>query len=173
MTFVLAAVIAAPSQAAAGARLWFALPLLLVLILVGILFDMLGVSATAASTVPLNAMASKRVQGAKHAIRIVRHAGVVSSFSNDLIGDIVGTLTGALGVAIAVRVVEGDGIRRLIEALAIACVAALTVGGKALGKQVAINYPVYIVLRAGQMLFWFEKAFGIRLLTERTKRKGK
>ena len=50
------------------------LVLLLFIILIGVLFDILGVAATAGEEAPFHAMASNRVPGAKHAIWLVRHA---------------------------------------------------------------------------------------------------
>ena len=66
------------------------LVLLLFIILIGVVFDILGVAATAGEEAPFHAMASNRVRGARHAILLVRHADGVSTFCNDLVGDVVG-----------------------------------------------------------------------------------
>ncbi len=173
LTFVVAALIALPSQSVAGFALVAAVPLLLLLIFVGILFDMIGVAATVASEVPFHAMASKKMAGARHCLRIIRNAAVVSSFTNDLVGDILGTLTGALGVAIAFRVMASHGTHKMGETVAIAFVAALTVGGKAAGKQIALNYSTDIIARAGVVLYWVERVLHIRVLADAPRRRSK
>ena len=64
-------------------------------ILVGIIFDILGVAATSASEKPFHAMASRRVNGSKEALWLIRNAEKVSSFCNDVVGDISGIISGS------------------------------------------------------------------------------
>lgn len=71
--------------------------LLSVIILIGVLFDIIGVSSAAATESPFHAQAATRKFGAKQAVRIVRNADRVSSFCNDVVGDISGILSGAWG----------------------------------------------------------------------------
>src|SRR5690554_1680997 len=78
--------------------------LLLFVILIGVLFDIIGVAATAGNEAPFHAMASNKVSGAKQAIWLVRNADGVSTFCNDLVGDVAGTLSGAIGVAVIFRI---------------------------------------------------------------------
>ncbi|NLM41787.1 MAG: hypothetical protein GX199_05705 [Firmicutes bacterium] len=140
------------------------LALLLFIILIGVLFDILGVAATAGEEAPFHAMASKKVPGAKRAIWLVRHADGVSTFCNDLVGDVVGTLSGALGVAILLQLRANA--QRLPEALAntlmVALIAAVTVGGKALGKNMAITKSTTILLITGKILHFFDQ-IGVKL----------
>jgi len=135
------------------------LVLLLFIILIGVLFDILGVAATAGEEAPFHAMASKRVRGAKQAIWLVRHADGVSTFCNDLVGDVVGTLSGALGVAILLQL--RGGAPRLPETLAntfmVALIAAVTVGAKSMGKGVAISKSTTILLYTGKLLYYLEQ----------------
>ncbi|MGI6158287.1 MAG: hypothetical protein ACOYER_00290 [Limnochordia bacterium] len=146
--------------------------LLLFIILIGVIFDILGVSAAAGEEAPFHAMASNRVPGAKQAIWLVRHADGVSTVCNDLIGDVVGTLSGALGVAILLQL-RGSA-PKLSEALAntlmVALIAAITVGGKALGKNVAISKSTTILLVAGKILYSMEK-IGARFRSQAAKNK--
>jgi CBS domain containing-hemolysin-like protein len=102
----------------------------------------------------------------------VRHADGVSTVCNDLIGDVVGTLSGALGVAILLQL-RGSA-PKLSEALAntlmVALIAAITVGGKALGKNVAISKSTTILLVAGKILYSMEK-IGARFRSQAAKNK--
>ena len=63
------------------------------------IFDIIGVAVTAAREEPFHAMAVDRVSGAQQAIRLVRHADKVATFTNDMIGDVAGTLSGAVAAA--------------------------------------------------------------------------
>src|SRR5699024_4660418 len=62
--------------------------IVLMIVIVGIIFDMLGIAATAASEAPFNAMAAEKVVGAKEAVLITKNADRFASFCNDVIGDI-------------------------------------------------------------------------------------
>ena len=67
-----------------------------------IFFDIIGIAATAAEEVPFHSMASKKQDGAKWAIILIRNADRVSSFCNDIIGDICGVLSGAVSTYIII-----------------------------------------------------------------------
>ena len=54
--------------------------ILLVIVLIGILFDIIGVAVTAADTKPFHSMAAHRVRGAQEALGMLRQADKVSSF---------------------------------------------------------------------------------------------
>src|SRR5690625_7292953 len=73
----------------------FSLIIVLVIVIVGILFDMLGVAATASKESPFNAMAAEKVVGAKEAVSITKNADKFASFCNDVIGDITGIISGS------------------------------------------------------------------------------
>lgn len=106
----------------------------------GILFDMVGVAVTVADISTFNSMATKKVKGAKLGVKLIKNAARVSSFCNDVIGDICGIISGSTGVSIALVVSSKFNISLLLVTLLItAFVAALTIGGKALGKSFAIN----------------------------------
>lgn len=152
--------------------LTLSLVLLLFIILVGVIFDIIGVSATAGEEAPFHAMASNRVRGAKQAIWLVRNADSVSTFCNDLIGDVAGTLSGAVGVAIVFNLSSlsaGLG-ETLANTFMVALIAALTVGGKSLGKNVAISNSTSILIVVGRLLYSMER-IGIKLGSTTAKKK--
>ena len=109
---------------------------LLIVILIGIIFDMIGVAITTCAEHPFHAMASRKIKGAKTAIKLIKNKDKVSSFCNDVIGDICGIVSGTAGVIIATSIAKDSIICSL---LITATISSLTIGGKALGKKVAVN----------------------------------
>jgi len=128
-----------------------ALFLLLALILIGVVFDIIGIAVTTADETPFHSMASRRVRAASQAIWLIRNAEKVSNVCNDVIGDIVGIISGAATTAIVTKILNVynfDGI--VVSLLLTGLVASLTIGGKAMGKGVAMskaNSIIYTVAR--------------------------
>ncbi|MGI6678786.1 MAG: hypothetical protein ACOX2Q_06940 [Dehalobacterium sp.] len=137
----------------------FAFALLFAIILVGIIFDIVGTAATAATEAPFHARASRKLPGAKNSIWIVRNADKVANFCNDVVGDICGTVSGSVGAIIAVSLVPlFQGIEDLIVGtVMIGLVSSVTVGGKAFGKNMAVSKADKIILIVGQVMSWFQK----------------
>lgn len=128
--------------------------LVLVIVLVGIIFDMVGLAAAAASERPFHAMAAKKLPAASRAISLVRNADVVSSICNDLVGDICGTVGGAATAAIVFRLLANGLVwdQDLINVVMVSLVAALTVGGKSAGKGYALGHANDLVYRVALLL---------------------
>lgn len=123
-------------------------------ILVGILFDIVGVSVTAASEVPFHSLCSRKVRGAKEAVRLIRNADKVGNFCNDVIGDIAGIISGSAAGAIVVMLHSyAPGSDEFILSVILAgMVAALTVGGKAFGKGIALLKCNSIIFTVGKLI---------------------
>lgn len=151
--------------------LFLGIILLILIIFIGILADIIGIAATAASESPFHAKASKKILGAKQSVTLVRNADIVASFCNDVIGDICGTVSGAIGAAIVLRVItiQPTWDKVLFGALLTGAIAALTVGGKAYGKSIAINKADDIIFKVGQSFAQFEELFGITILDNKRK----
>ena len=130
---------------------------LLVVILVGILFDLIGVSTTVAKEEEFHSMAAKKIHGAKKAIKLIRNSPKVSNFCADVIGDICGVLSGSLSALITLKLTEQYGIDSNIQILLSAVVAALTVGGKAITKELAKKNPTKIVFFVSKLISRDEK----------------
>jgi CBS domain containing-hemolysin-like protein len=181
-TFFLSAVLNFGSISALGSL--SLLPSLLVLLLVvaiGIIFDIVGTAAAAARQDPFCAMASQRIRGSKEALRIVQAADAVASFCNDVVGDICGTLSGAV-VATIVFQIASAGMRSAVgslNAVLVALTAAITVGGKAWGKGIAIHNHVAVLMAVGRLVYFTEHtlrlgpAIDLLLGRKRSGRKGK
>lgn len=133
--------------------------ILLVIVAVGIVFDIVGVAVTSADEKPFHSMASRRVSGAREAIRLLRNAEKVSSICNDVVGDICGVVSGAASATIAARAVVYLDFSwpQLVSLGMSALVAGLTVGGKAIGKTVAMNSCTEIVFLVGRILATFDR----------------
>ncbi len=128
--------------------------ILLFIVAVGIVFDIVGVAVTSADEKPFHSMASRRVSGAREAIRLLRNAEKVSSICNDVVGDICGVVSGAASATIAARAIVYLNFSwpQLVSLGMSALVAGLTVGGKAIGKTVAMNSCTEIVFLVGRIL---------------------
>lgn len=119
----------------------------------GIIFDMVGVAVTVADKKIFNSMAAKQVHGAKTALKLINMNSKVSSFCNDVVGDICGILSGSAGVTIAIAISGSSRINSMIINLVVtSLVAALTIGGKAIGKNFAINKANRILLAFSKFL---------------------
>lgn len=151
--------------------------IVLVIVAIGVVFDMLGIAATAAREEPFHAMAAKKIPGSKHAIGILRRADQFSNFCNDVVGDISGIVSGAAAFAVVSALVvqmEMIGDRRLYDVLLVSIISALTVGGKALGKAFSIRYANWIIFQVGKIFYFLERRFHIRLFkVKNTKKKRK
>jgi CBS domain containing-hemolysin-like protein len=147
-TFTISALISFVSDIMlSNVNLFFAFIILIIIILFGILFDVIGVAVTAADEVPFHSMASRKVKGSKTAIKLIRNADKVSNFCNDVIGDVCGVISGGTGAVIIGKIIAATNIQnKVILTLAIsAIIASITVGGKALGKNFAISESSNIV----------------------------
>lgn len=176
-TFFFAIIITANSQALISnvKSMTISFLLLLFIILVGIVFDIVGIAATAAQEAPFHARASRRLLGAKKSIWMVRNADKVASFCNDVVGDICGTVSGAVGASIVFSLAKyfDQSYFWIVSTTMIGLVAAITVGGKAAGKSTAINKADRIILWAGYLLEWVGQVFRKKQCTAKKNRKGK
>ena len=144
------------SQVMSGAGYILAFALLMVFILAGIVFDMLGVAVTSADEVPFHSMASHREHGAREAIGLLKNSEKVASICNDVVGDISGIVSGATAAAIAGNLTRDLSVSAVVtQLLCTGLVAGLTIGGKAFGKSIAISSDTRIVLMAGRVIAFF------------------
>ena len=137
-----------------GSGIAVAFIILLAIVLVGILFDIVGVAVTSADEKPFHSMASRKVPGALEAIRLLRNAERVSSICNDVVGDICGVVSGSASATIAAQIISNFefSFSDIVTLLMSALVSGLTVGGKAIGKTFAINSSTNIVHTVGKMI---------------------
>lgn len=88
-TFVLSLFFSYISNTAiAGLNVLPGIFILMLVILIGVFFDLLGVAVTIAKEDEFHARASKKIKGSKTAIRLIRNSEKVSNVCADVIGDI-------------------------------------------------------------------------------------
>ena len=147
--------------------------LLLFLIMASILFDGIGVAVTSCDITPIVSMASKKEYGAKTAMWLVKNNEKVSNVCNDVIGDIFGIISGACGAAIAIKIVTltDDKYQQWIAIAVSAVVSALTIGGKAFLKNIAITNSKEFVMFVARIIGIFHPEERRRKKKEAEKKK--
>ena len=139
-----------------GAGLALAFAVLAAFIVLGIVFDIIGVAVKAADEKTFHSMAAHRTPGAKEALGLIRQASKVSSFCNDVVGDICGIISGSTAAVIVVRLQSAFSLRSALISLAVtALVSGLTIGGKAMGKAFAIDKSTAVLQLVGRALHLF------------------
>ena len=132
--------------------------LVLIFILIGVIFDIIGLAVATADEKIFHSMATKKVKGAKKAINLINQKDKVASFLNDVIGDICGVISGSCGLAISIKLAPIIGINKVLTTIIItSIISALTIGGKAFGKTIAINKCNEIVFEFSKLLSIFSK----------------
>jgi hypothetical protein len=178
VTFVMACIFTVASSSLLDGVSWgMGMLIVIILIFIGIVFDILGLAAASANEAPFHGMASEKVRGSRQAIYIVRNADRFSNICNDVIGDMTSVISGAAVTVVVIKLLNsyGDGddlLRTIVTVVFTAIVSALTVGGKAMGKSYAINFSTPIILFIGQIFYQLEKRFRIRIFGPKRKSKS-
>lgn len=135
--------------------------LLAFLVLMGILFDAIGVAVTSCDVTPIISMASRKVYGAKTALNLVKNSDTVSSVCNDIVGDIFSIISGACSAALVVKLTvnlnDSPTVQTVISIVVSALVSAMTIGGKAFMKKIAIDNSKDFVMFVARVLAVFSK----------------
>ena len=127
-------------------------------ILLGIVFDIIGVAATSSDETVFHSMAARRVRGGKIGVKLIKNASKVSSICCDVVGDICGIISGSAGVTIIALIIKLTDINPLVITLVVtSLISSLTIGGKALGKGVAINKSDKVITIVSKILSIFSK----------------
>ena len=131
--------------------------ILIFVILIGIMFDLIGVAVTIAKEEEFHARASKKIQGSKTAIMLIRNSAKVANICADVIGDICGVLSGAISAIVTLKISQKFNLTFNMQFLISALVASLTVGGKAIGKEIAAKNNGKIIAVVSRILSPFSK----------------
>ncbi len=136
----------------------FGILLIIIFILLGMIFDMIGVAITAASEKPFHSMASKKVNGSKNSIKLLKNSDKLASICNDVIGDVCGVVSGSAGMLVATLLAKKLNLNTsFIVLIVTAVIASLTITTKAIGKTSAIKNSETITFRVGKILNFFHK----------------
>ena len=180
VTLILSAILSISStMVLAGVGWGIGMIVVFIIVIIGVFFDMLGLAAAAAEEKPFHSMAAERLEGAKHSIQILRNADKFSNFCNDVVGDIAGIISGTASAIVVIELISEFGknenslLYTIISVLFTSVVAALTVGGKAIGKSIAISNSGSIILIVGKVFYFLEKNFKIKIFNGNKKSKRK
>ncbi len=158
ITFILSGIISYISQnGITKLNIVPAIIILVIVVFLGIFFDIVGVAVTVANEEHFHAKATKKAEGAKSSLNLIKNASKVANFCADVIGDICGVISGAIGTMIALKISNTYGATTNIQFIISALIASITVGGKAIGKQIATKNSTEIVNKVGVILSKFEK----------------
>ena len=161
ITLVLSAVVNASSTLAlSDSQWWLALILTVVIMLIGVVFDVIGTAATSCDVQPYLSMASRKVRGAKLAVKLCQKSDVVSSVCCDIVGDVCGIVSGITAAAIVADAVvnfENAVVNFVVSVIVYAIISTLTITLKAIGKGIAVKNANKIIFGVARMLSIFRK----------------
>ena len=148
--------------------------ILLIIIIIGIFFDIIGIAVASSTESPFHAMAADKIPGGKEAVKLVRNADIVSNFCNDVVGDICGIISGAAGAAIVLKITSNrhGGNEILISIILTGIISTFTIGGKALGKGIAINNSKTVVYSVALFLHKLKNNLRLDLLPKNGNNRG-
>lgn len=134
-----------------------AILILLLVIFIGIIFDIVGVAVTVGKESDFNAMATKKISGSKTSLKLIKNSAKVANICADVIGDIAGVLSGSISALISMKITSSLNLDLNLQFIISAIVASLTIGGKAIGKGIAQRNSTKIVGFVGKILGVFYK----------------
>ena len=148
LTFILSFIFGAISSLVSNMNVLLLGILLIIIIGIGIIFDMIGVAVLSCEEATFHAKASRKINGSKECIQLIKKANRTSSVCNDVIGDICGIVSVSISASLVVMLWDTPVMAILLTAI----VSSLTVGGKAIGKKIAIEHCENIVFMVGKFL---------------------
>lgn len=152
ITFLLAAAFSGATNMIADLNIIALSIVLVIVIFVGIMFDMVGVAALTSKKENFHAMASKKIKGSKEAINLINKSTMVATICNDVVGDICGIVSGGFGAVLAVSISSSTSLSIVLSTIIVtALISGLTVGGKALGKNIAAKNADKIIFRVAKV----------------------
>lgn len=162
ITLLLAAAVNTGSEVAlTDSQWWLATILTVVILTLGVVFDIIGTAATACDIGPFHSMASRRVRGGKMAVRLAMKKDIVSSVCCDIVGDICGIVSGVCGAALAAEAVGALNLSTVwsvvVKVTIYSIISTLTITFKAIGKNIAVKNANKIILGVAKVLSIFRK----------------
>ena len=131
----------------------------LIFIFIGILFDIFGTAVLTAEESTFHAKSAKKIKGAKHGVYLIKNGSRISSIFNDVIGDICGIVSGSVSAMIGLLLANKFNISVIISVLIVSSIiSSLTVGGKAIGKTIAIKNSDEIVFFLSKIIEKFKRS---------------
>ena len=123
----------------------------------GIIFDIIGTAVLTANESTFHPMSSKKIKGSKEGVYLIKNSSRIASVCNDVIGDICGIVSGSISAIIGIYISNLLNISTIITTLVISSiVSSLTVGGKAIGKKIAIKKSDDIIFTVAKVIYKFK-----------------
>ena len=134
--------------------------IILLLMLIAFMGDIVAVAVAYAELPPFNAMASRKIKGARMCIRLIKNSDKVSSILSDVLGDVCAIVSGVIGVYLSTAIIT-EGLSAFQQILIIvtvtATISAIAVSVKSLAKKIAIKNSTKIVFGVGRVLSLFSR----------------
>jgi len=138
--------------------LLIAILITLAFIVIGIVFDTIGVAVTSGDITVFNSMSSRKIKSGKVGVFLIKNASKVSSICCDVIGDVCGIVSGACGTVIVTIISQKTNYNILIVTVLVsAIISALTIGGKASEKAFAMKESTKIIKAVSSILAIFKR----------------
>lgn len=128
--------------------------LLAFMLLVSIIFDGIGLSVASCTPEKLQRYARFKKQY-DIALRLIANAEKVNNICADVIGDMCGILSGACGASIVLQLCQSGQFARWTAIIVSSVIAAITVGGKASFKKIAVKNSEELVFMSARILSVF------------------
>ena len=154
LTFIICLLISGLSNViASNANIIILLIITVVIVLIGIIFDIIGTAVLTAEESTFHAKASNKIKGSKESIKLIKNSSNIANFCNDIIGDICGIVSGSMGAMIAILIANKLNVSPTISALVVSSIiSSIMVGGKAIGKNIAVKKSDIIVFNVGKII---------------------
>ncbi len=127
----------------------------IVIIVIGVFFDMIGTAVTACDAQPFMSMAAKKVKGAKTAVKLTKNRDTVSSLFCDIVGDICGVVSGVCAASIVSNQIGNSNF--WLSILVYALISTITITAKAIAKNTAVSKSNSIVMATAKAMSVFVK----------------
>jgi len=152
-------------------NIYVSILILLIIITIGVIFDIIGIAVASANESPFHSMAADKVPGGKEAVKLIRNADIVSNICNDVVGDICGIISGAASATIVLKTISiFNNVKvTVLSAVIAGIVSTLTIGGKAIGKGIAIKNSKTVVYNVALVLHILKKRLRINLFKDNKK----
>ena len=154
LTFFICMLISGLSNVVANnANLILLFLITIIIILIGIVFDIIGTAVLTANESSFHAKASNKIRGSKESLKLIKNSSNIANFCNDIIGDICGIVSGSMGAMIAIHLADKMELSPTITALIVSSIiSSIMVGGKAIGKNIAVKKSDSIIFMVGKIL---------------------
>ena len=138
--------------------IYLCIAVLIVLLVLNVGCDIIANAVLSCDIDGFNAMASRKIRGARRAVAFCKNSEKIASIFSDVIGDICGIISGSAGAVLAGYFIANDSVEGMAVSIAIsAVIGALTVGGKAFGKPISIKYNSKIAFGFAKFTTFFVK----------------